>query len=78
VRFLYDNPDRARNTWGDKSYKPCQKWNSIGGWFASYPRANVPQANYVKAVQTNLATTAWTSSAFLGFTPTLPPHVTLR
>jgi hypothetical protein len=78
VRFFYDDPDGARNTWGDKSYKPCQKWNSIGGWFSPYPWANAHQAKYIKAVQTNLATTAWKSSSFLGFTPTLPPHVNLR
>jgi hypothetical protein len=78
VRFFYDNPQGARKAWGDSSYRPCQKWNSIGGWFDSYPWANSGQAEYVKNVQYNLTTTAWKSSAFLGFTPTLPPGVNLK
>lgn len=78
VRYFYDNPQGARKAWGDSSYRPCQKWNSIGGWFDSYPWANSGQAEYVKNVQYNLTTTAWKSSAFLGFTPTLPPGVKLK
>jgi hypothetical protein len=78
VRFFYDNPEGSRKAWGDSSYEPCQKWNSIGGWFSPYPWANAHQAQYAGTVQHNLATTAWTSSAFLGFTPTIPPHVKLR
>jgi hypothetical protein len=78
VRFFYDNPEGARKAWGDSSYEPCQKWNSIGGWFHPYPWANSGQAQYVRGVQHNLATTAWKSSAFLGFTPTLPADVKLK
>lgn len=78
VRFFYDNPGRSRTAWGDASYKPCQQWNSIGGWFAPYPWSNAPQAQYARTVQHNLATTAWKSSSFLAFTPTLPPHVRLH
>lgn len=78
VRFFYDNPDGARFTWGDKSYVPCEKWNSIGGWFSPYPWGNAGQAQYVKSVKTNLATTAWKSSSFLSFVPKLPPAIKLR
>jgi hypothetical protein len=77
VRFFYDDPKRSRNAWGDSSYRPCQKWNSIGGWFAPYPWANAHQAQYATTVQYNLKTTAWKSSSFLSFTPKLPPHVKL-
>jgi hypothetical protein len=78
VRYFYDNPLKARTAWGDASFRPCQKWNSIGGWFHPYPWANSGQAQYAKTVQYNLATTAWKSSAFLGFTPSIPPTVKLR
>lgn len=79
VRFFYDNPDRARSAWGDSTYVPCQKWNSIGGWFFPYPWNNAGQANYIHEVQANLAKTAWRSSAFLNWTPpALPPGIKLR
>lgn len=79
VRFFYDNPGRARSAWGDSTYAPCQKWNSIGGWFFPYPWNNAGQANYIRQVQANLAQTAWLSSSFLNWTPpTLPPGIKLR
>jgi len=78
VRFFYDNPEGARSTWGDKSYVACQKWNSIGAWFAPYPWGNPGQAQYIKSVKVNLATTVWKSSTFLSFVPQLPPGVKLR
>jgi hypothetical protein len=78
VRFFYDDPNGARKTWGDSTYQPCQKWNSIGGWFSPYPWANAHQAQYAATVRHNLATSAWRSSTFLSFTPTIPPHVKLR
>jgi hypothetical protein len=77
IRFFYDDPEGSRKAWGDHSYVPCQQWNSIGGWYHPYPWGNSGQAQYVKNVQTNLATTVWKSSSFLGFTPTLPPGVKL-
>jgi hypothetical protein len=77
VRFMYDNPERARTSWGDASYTPCQQWNSIGAWFSPYPWSNAGQAHYAATVQHNLATTAWSSPAFLDFTAKLPPHVRL-
>jgi hypothetical protein len=78
VRFFYDDPDAARNSWGDKTYVPCEQWNSIGGWFAPYPWGNAGQAQYVKSVKTNLATTAWKSSTFLSFNVPIPPAIKLR
>lgn len=78
VRLFYDNPDGAREAWGDASYRPCQKWNSIGGWFHSYPWASAGQAEYIRSVKYNLARTAWKSSGFLGATPPIPPDVKLR
>jgi hypothetical protein len=79
VRFYYDNPEESRSSWGDATYTPCQKWNSIGAWFNSFPWRNPGQADYIRAVQQNLATTAWSSSDFLSWTqPALPAGVTLR
>jgi hypothetical protein len=78
VRFFYDNPGGSRTSWRDATYSPCQKWNSIGGWFASYPWLSAGQAKYVSAVQGNLARTAWRSGDFLTWKPsTLPPGVRL-
>jgi hypothetical protein len=78
VRFFYDNPDGSRTTWGDSTYTPCQKWDSIGGWFSSYPWHTAAQARYVHEVQGNLADTAWRSATFSNWTPpTLPPGIKL-
>ena len=78
VRFYYDNPEKSRTTWGDASYRPCQQWNSIGGWFHPYPWANSGQAQYVSFVRSDLAKTVWKSSNFLAFTPTLPSDLSVR
>jgi hypothetical protein len=79
VRFFYDNPEGSRTRWGDSSYGPCQKWESIGGWFASYPWRSAGQANYIHEVQGNLARRAWRSADFLTWTPSsLPPGIDLR
>ena len=78
VRFFYDNPGGARTVWGDPTYRPCEKWNSIGGWFASYPWHSSGQANYIGEVQRDVADTAWRSASFLSWTPpTLPPGIKL-
>jgi hypothetical protein len=78
VRFFYDDPQGARSAWGDKTYAPCQKWNSIGGWFSSYPWRNAGQASYITAVRQLLASKAWQSSDFLSWSlPSLPPGVKL-
>jgi hypothetical protein len=78
VRFFYDNPGGARKSWGDSTYQPCEKWNSIGGWFASYPWHSAGQANYIREVQGDLADTAWRSTSFLSWTPpALPPGLEL-
>jgi hypothetical protein len=78
VRFFYDNPAGSRTQWGDKTYEPCQAWNSIGGWFSPYPWANAGQAHYIASVKTNLETTVWKSQKFLSFKLPLPPGVKLR
>ena len=79
VRFFYDNPHEARTSWGDSTYSPCQKWNSIGGWFASYPWLSAGQAKYISAVRGNLAETTWRSADFLTWTlSALPPGIKLR
>jgi hypothetical protein len=79
VRFFYDDPDGARTLWGDSSYRPCEKWRSIGGWFASYPWRTAGQARYIREVKGNLADTAWRSASFLTWTPpALPPGIKLR
>jgi hypothetical protein len=78
VRFFYDNPGGARTLWGDSTFRPCEKWNSIGGWFASYPWRSAGQASYIREVQGDLADTAWRSASFLNWTPpTLPPGIEL-
>jgi hypothetical protein len=78
VRFFYDNPGATRTVWGDSTYSPCQQWNSIGGWFSSYPWGSAAQAKYIHAVQSNLATTAWRSDSFLSSTPPTPAAIKLR
>lgn len=78
VRFFYDDPHGARKLWGDSSYRPCQRWNSIGGWFHPYPWSNPGQAQYVRSVQDNLRNASWRSSDFLGATPPIPADVKLR
>jgi hypothetical protein len=79
LRFYYDNPGGTRSSWGDKSYHPCEKWNSIGGWYRPYPWDNSDQQGYVRAVQGILAARTWTSQSFIGWSPSsLPPMVKLR
>jgi hypothetical protein len=69
LRFYYDNPQGTRSAWGDASYQPCQKWNSIGAWYRPYPWGNTAQATYVRGVQQNLAARNWTSASFQQWTP---------
>lgn len=79
VRFYYDNPSGARSAWGDKSYAPCEAWNSIGGWFNPYPWGNSGQEKYTGQIRHNLADRAWLMSDFVHWTPSsLPPGVTVR
>jgi hypothetical protein len=74
LRFYYDNPSGARASWGDPTYAPCQKWESIGGWFSPYPWGNAGQAAYVRHVRSYLADRAWASSSFLGWSPASFPR----
>ena len=79
VRFYYDNPGGARSAWGDASYRPCQPWRSIGGWFRPYPWGNADQAGYIAKVQRILADRTWTSASFVSWTPSyFPPGMTFR
>jgi hypothetical protein len=78
IRFYYDDPDRSRSSWGDASYAPCEKWNSIGGWYDPYPWNNTGQAHYVAAVQQNLNAQTWRSDSFTSWTPGALPGVKLR
>jgi hypothetical protein len=79
VRFYYDNPQGARSGWGDSSYSPCQKWNSIGGWFNPYPWGNGPQKQYVGLVRTHLANKDWTRSDFIQWRPeSFPPGISFK
>lgn len=79
VRFYYDNPQDARSSWGDRSYVPCQPWNSIGGWFEPYPWENAGQESYVRQVRQHLANRDWTSSSFVHWTPSsFPPGIRFR
>ena len=79
LRFYYDDPSGARSAWGDSSYKPCEQWNSLGGWYEPYPWGNSGQEGYVAKVQQNLADRAWTASTFVHWRPpTLPPGIRFR
>jgi hypothetical protein len=76
VRFYYDNPQGARSSWGDRTYAPCERWNSIGGWFEPYPWGNGGQQNYIADVRQHLANRDWTVSSFVDWQPSsLPPGV---
>ncbi len=79
LRFYYDNPQGSRSSWGDGSYVPCQAWDSIGAWYRPYPWNNPGQHGYSHAVQGLLSHREWTSSSFVGWSPSkLPPGVRLR
>jgi hypothetical protein len=79
VRFYYDNPDGARSSWGDPTYRPCQAWKSIGGWYRPYPWGNSDQASYVRKVRSDLADRRWASGSFVGWSPSsFPRGITFR
>jgi hypothetical protein len=79
VRFYYDNPRMTRTQWGDASYVPCQKWNSIGGWNSPYPWRNAEQARYVGEVKHWLAVRQWRTSSFTDWTPpSFPPGISVK
>jgi hypothetical protein len=77
IRFYYDNPQKTRSAWGDSSYQPCEKWNSIGAWFDAYPWNSPQSAPYVASVKQNLGQAVWRSQSFLTWTAPLPPGVSL-
>jgi hypothetical protein len=79
VRFYYDNPGGTRTAWGDSSYVPCQKWESIGGWNSPYPWHNPEQQLYIGEVQHWLAATQWRTGSFIGWSPSsFPPGISFR
>jgi hypothetical protein len=80
VRFYYDNPSGSRTAWNDSSYVPCQRWNSIGGWFAPYPWNTDPgQARYAASVRAILKQRVWAGGGFQHWRPSsLPPGLRLR
>lgn len=74
LRFYYDNPSGARTSWGDPTYAPCQKWQSVGAWYSPYPWGNAGQAAYIRAVRKDLDGRVWASSSFLGWSPSSFPR----
>lgn len=74
VRFYYDNPSGARSSWGDRTYAPCEKWSSIGGWFEPYPWHNAGQRQYVSQVQHYLRGRDWTTPTFVNWRPSSFPR----
>jgi hypothetical protein len=79
VRFYYDNPSGARSSWGDKTYSPCEKWASVGGWFEPYPWHNAGQQQYIQSVQHHLRNRDWATSTFVHWRPaSFPPGVKFR
>ena len=64
LRFYYDNPGGTRSSWGDLSYSPGNGWNSLGGWYASYPWLSSAQMSYISTVQGRLATRTWAQPGF--------------
>jgi len=79
VRFYFDNPQGARSSWGDRTYVPCQAWNSIGGWFEPYPWRNPGQESYIRQVRQDLADVDWTAASFVHWTPhSFPPGIRFK
>jgi hypothetical protein len=79
VRFYFDNPGGARTAWGDRSYAPCQPWNSIAGWYNPFPWGNEAQARYISKVRGYLYAREWTARGFLDWQPpSFPPRVHFR
>lgn len=79
LRFYYDNPSGSRTAWNDASYRPCQMWNSVGGWFRPYPWNSGDQQTYARDVQQIVAQRGWNSSSFLGWSPSsLPAGIRFR
>jgi hypothetical protein len=64
VRFYFDNAQGKRSAWGDGTYKSCNNWLSIGGWFNPYPWNNSGQQSYVQSVQGTLANRTWAKGGF--------------
>jgi hypothetical protein len=74
IRFYYDNPGGARSSWGDSTYAPCEKWQSLGGWNSPYPWGNAEQTYYIGTVRAALDGRKWISSSFVGWSPSSFPR----
>jgi hypothetical protein len=64
IRFYFDDPGGRRTAWGDPTFKSGNAWNSVGGWFSSYPWLNPGQLHYVPLVQARLAARTWAQPGF--------------
>jgi len=64
VRFYFDNPQGLRSAWGDSTYRPCENWLSIGGWYNPYPWNNAGQKSYIQSVKTVQVNRPWTQPGF--------------
>jgi chitodextrinase len=64
IRFYFDDPGALRSAWGDPSYNAGNAWDSLGGWFSSYPWLNPGQLRYITLVQARLAARTWTLPGF--------------
>ena len=64
IRFYFDDPGGLRSAWGDPTYKPGNAWNSLGGWFESFPWLSPGQLRYITLVQARLAARTWTLPGF--------------
>jgi hypothetical protein len=64
IRFYFDDPGGLRSAWGDPTYKAGNAWNSLGGWFESYPWLSPGQLHYITLVQARLAARTWTLPGF--------------
>lgn len=64
IRFYFDDPGGRRTAWGDPTFKAGNAWNSVGGWFSSYPWLNPGQLHYIPLVQARLAARTWAQPGF--------------
>ena len=64
IRFYFDDPGGLRTNWGDPTYKSGNAWNSVGGWFESYPWLSPGQLHYIPLVQARLAARTWAQPGF--------------
>ena len=64
IRFYFDDPHGLRTIWGDPTYRSGQTWNSLAGWYTSFPWNTAAQLQYIGTVQHQLAMRPWTAPGF--------------